>query len=174
VNSEDLVTIHAKPHPDPKVQRVGFGLDHPYLELVWGSAVGPSVVHLLRRLPDLWGQAMPVRMTAGELASGLGFPGKGGLDRTTKRVVAFGLGEWESPQDLAVYTQVRALPSRLMRLAPDWVVTAHERLLTDHLHQLQGGTAPQPDSVARVRTQLDRHQPPVARPLSPGPNPLAR
>ena len=56
------ITIHAAPHPVPKVQRAGFPLDHPYLDHCWAPVVGPTGTLLLRRLAWLWKQAAPVEM----------------------------------------------------------------------------------------------------------------
>ena len=49
----EVLAIHAVPHPNPKVQQVGFALDDPYVEQVWAGVIGPSAVLVLRRLPVL-------------------------------------------------------------------------------------------------------------------------
>jgi TrwC relaxase len=45
-----VLAIHAVPHPNPKVRRVGFALDDPYVEQVWAGVIGPSGLLVLRRL----------------------------------------------------------------------------------------------------------------------------
>jgi hypothetical protein len=49
----EVLAIHAVPHPNPKVRRVGFTLDDPYVEQVWAAVIGPSALLVLRRLPML-------------------------------------------------------------------------------------------------------------------------
>jgi hypothetical protein len=44
-----VLAIHAVPHPNPKVRRVGFALDDPYVEQVWAGVIGPSALLVLRR-----------------------------------------------------------------------------------------------------------------------------
>jgi hypothetical protein len=36
-----VLAIHAEPHANPKVRRVGFALDDPYVEQVWGRSHRP-------------------------------------------------------------------------------------------------------------------------------------
>ena len=50
----ETLTIHAVPHANPKVWRVGFALDDPDVEQVWAGVIGPSALLALRRLPFLW------------------------------------------------------------------------------------------------------------------------
>jgi hypothetical protein len=50
----EVLAIHAVTHPNPKVRRIGFSLDDPYVEQVWAGVIGPSAPLALRRLPILW------------------------------------------------------------------------------------------------------------------------
>ena len=36
----EVLALHAVPHPNPKVRRVGFTLDDPYVEQVWAGVIG--------------------------------------------------------------------------------------------------------------------------------------
>jgi hypothetical protein len=51
----EVLAIHAVPHPNRRVQRVGFALDDRYLEQVWAGVIGPSA---------LLGPAAPARAVA--------------------------------------------------------------------------------------------------------------
>jgi hypothetical protein len=37
----EVLAIHAVPHPNPQVRRVGFTLDDPYVEQVWAESSAP-------------------------------------------------------------------------------------------------------------------------------------
>jgi hypothetical protein len=55
----EVLAIHAVPHPNRKVRRVGFTLDDSYVEQVWAGVIGPSALLVLRRLPVLWREREP-------------------------------------------------------------------------------------------------------------------
>src|ERR687897_683844 len=77
MENNQVLELAAVTHPDPRVRRVGFDLSHPYVEQVWGAAVGPSGVALLRRLPVLLRDPAPARapgVQSGRI-SALGIPG---------------------------------------------------------------------------------------------------
>jgi hypothetical protein len=54
-----VLAIHAVPHPHPKVRRLGFTLEDPYVEQVWAGVIGQSALLVLRRLPVLWREREP-------------------------------------------------------------------------------------------------------------------
>src|SRR5918996_566563 len=68
----EALTVHAVPHPNPKVQRVGFELHDTYVELVYAGVIGPTSVMLLRRLPVLWREREPALVDLRELGLSLG------------------------------------------------------------------------------------------------------
>jgi hypothetical protein len=173
VEPTDLVTVRRLEHPDAVIRQLGFPLDHPYVEVVWGSGVGPSVVHMLRQLPRLWAGGDSVRMEAGELGLGLGFPGRRGLRNTLKRAVDFGLGERQSETEVGIYAEVRFLPRRLLRAAPAWVVSVHEEHVVAAAQRVGLAGGDRPELVAAVRARLDRFEQPTA-PRPPAPPGLAR
>ena len=166
-----MVTIRRLEHPDAVIRQVGFPIDHRYVEVVWGTGVGPSVVHLLRQLPLLWVGGDSLQMPAGELDSGLGFPGKGSLERTLKRVVRFGLGERRDRLEFGVYSKVPHAPRGFVRQAPDWVVTVHEHFVSGRGPQATQGD--QAGGVSTVKARLDQLQRP-ANPQAPSSPPLTR
>jgi hypothetical protein len=133
---------------DPFVDRVGFPVRGPYLELVWLPVVGPSVAWSMRCLhgwatlaPD--GAAVPLD----ELAEAIGLPGAATaktapVQRTLGRMVRFGLAEWAGT--LRVRATVPPLPQRhLARLSPR-VQRNHERLVAAR------SAAPAPVAVSAV------------------------
>ena len=75
---ETNLELHARPHPDAQVRRLGFDVAHPYVEQCWGAVVGPSSVAILRRMPVLWTQQEPALLPSDALAQTLGLgPGTG-------------------------------------------------------------------------------------------------
>jgi hypothetical protein len=65
----EVLAIHAVPHPNPKVRRVGFALDDPYVKQVGAGVIGPSGLLALRRLPLLWREREPAVADLRELRS---------------------------------------------------------------------------------------------------------
>src|SRR4051812_22956249 len=49
-------SIESPPLFDPTLDRVGFPLDHPYIERVYCSVLGPSSVLFLRRAGELFAE----------------------------------------------------------------------------------------------------------------------
>lgn len=168
-STHDLV-VTAAPHPDPRVHRAGFGLDHPYLEQCWGAVLGPTGVAILRRLPTMWAHQEPVRIPAQDLGRSLGLGGGTGPNsrfrHSLDRTVRFRLADWIEPgRALRVYTEVPPLdPHRLAQL-PDWSRNAHDRLLTAHLDQLTH----RPDPARQITDRLERlqHPQPSRPPATP-------
>ncbi len=72
METNQLVRLHAVPHPSAPVRRAGFPLDHPYLEQCWAPVIGPTSVLLLRRLPVLWRENVSIELELEELAGSLG------------------------------------------------------------------------------------------------------
>lgn len=153
--------LHALPHPDPRVRRLGFDLTHPYVEQCWSAVVGPSGIAILRRLPALWAHEEPARLPAGELARSLGLgSGTGQQDRfprSVQRLVQFRLAVWlEQGAALGVYSEVAPMAEHHLRRVPDWTRSTHERLLGDHLDLIaSGGRSTQ---VTGISVRLDRLQ----------------
>jgi hypothetical protein len=149
-------------HPDSRIRRIGFDLTDPYIEICWTALVGPSSITLLRRLPTLWVARVPAELDAGELSRTLGLGAgtsrRSRLSLTLDRIARFGLGRPE-PVDpgLQVYRQVAPLKPRQLQSLPQWTVDAHERLLSEHLEQLQQ-TALSPTASASAAARL--HGPP--------------
>jgi hypothetical protein len=68
----ETLVIRAVPHPNPKVRRVGFTLDDPYVERVWAGIIGPSALLVLWRMPVLWREREPAPVDLRELGQSLG------------------------------------------------------------------------------------------------------
>jgi hypothetical protein len=105
-------------HPDPRVRRIGFELADPYVEQWWGAVVGPSCTLLLRRLPELWRQSVPVEMQAEELSCSLGLGHGVGrhsrINQALKRLDDFGLTHTDArPDQIDVYSTVSPLRASL-------------------------------------------------------------
>lgn len=66
MDTNQLVRLHAVPHPSAPVRQAGFPLDHPYIEQCWASLIGPTSVLLLRRLP-VWCQSRHTQLPGAHL-----------------------------------------------------------------------------------------------------------
>lgn len=114
---------------DPSVEKSGFSVLDPYVEVVWLPVVGPSATWMLRRL-DAWlpGPESRVEVDLSELGQLLGLgpsvlPGSS-VQRTMGRLVRFGLADWSGLQ-LRVRGSVPPLPVRYLDRVPEWVRDAH-------------------------------------------------
>jgi hypothetical protein len=162
MENNQVLELAAATHPDPRVRRVGFNLSHPYVEQVWGAAVGPSGVALLRRLPVLWKEHEPTRIPLAELARmlGLGIPtgSTKRLERALDRLVMFQFASWAEPgRALEVYTEVAPARGRLLTRLPEWSREAHDRLLGAHLDGL-ARSGDRALEVSAITARLDRLQ----------------
>jgi hypothetical protein len=163
--------LHARPHPDTQVRRLGFDLAHPYVEQCWGAVVGPSSVAILRRMPVLWTHHEPAVLPADELAESLGLaPGAGRhgrFNRALDRLAQFRLAEWIDPgRSIAVYTEVAPLRDQRLARLPQWTQEAHERLLDSHLDRI-ATVKDFSAQVAEVTARLDRLEHPTAHAIPP-------
>jgi hypothetical protein len=166
----EVLAIHAVPHPNPKVRRVGFALDDPYVEQVWAGVIGPSALLVLRRLPVLWREREPALVDLRELGQSLGLgpllARSGRTWRTIERLVGFGMAHWLPGNELGVRTQVAPLNPRELARAAEWTRQVHNRLLGRHLDRLTlAHTDPTLDP--RVPRHRPHHRPPRPPPTPP-------
>jgi hypothetical protein len=113
----EVLAIHAVPHPNPKVRRVGFALDDPYIERVWAGVIGPSALPVLRRLPLLWREreraVVDLREPGQSVGLGPSLARSGRTWRTIERIVGFGMAHWLPGDELGVRTEWRrSAPAR--------------------------------------------------------------
>lgn len=172
MENSNVLELAAAPHPDPRVRRAGFDLTHPYVEQCWGAVIGPSGLAIMRRLPVLWTEQEPARISLAELARSLGLGAGTGensrLQRSLERMVRFGLAGWAEPERvLGVYSEVPPLRGRRLEQLPEWSRRAHGRLLGAHVDHLVADGNHSPE-VAAVSARLDRLQ----RPNGPGLTPI--
>lgn len=126
-------TLAVRRVADPVVDRVGFGVADPYVELVWLPVIGPSATWMLRRL-DAWlpEAGSVIEIDLGELGAMLGLgPSIGAgssVQRTMRRLVRFGLAEWGGGE-LRVRGFVAPLPRRQLLRLPLWVQEVHAALV---------------------------------------------
>jgi hypothetical protein len=136
----ELLVIHAAPHPDDRVRRVGFTLDQPYLEHCWTPVLGPTSVLLLRRATWLWRSGTSTAIRSEDLAVGLGL-GRGtgrnsALNRTVQRLVTAGFAAHPATGELEVYTEVPLLGRRQLERVPGWTRSVHEQLVARRVREL--------------------------------------
>ena len=159
----EVLDLYPTEHPVPSVGRLGFPLDHPYLEQCWAPVVGPSSVALLRHCVARWQDAVPARAAGAELSAEIGLGGtrltaNGPLWRTMNRLERFGfLQLHHDGTELRVYTHVPPVSGRQLDRLPPWSRSRHEVLLGRHLDTL-AGTAPakEPPAHLRMAAHLDR------------------
>ncbi len=159
------LTIQAALHPNTRVRQVGFDLDHPYVERVWATVVGPTSVLMLRRMPGLWRDAEPAHVDPGELAQSLGLGGAISPNqrfwKTVHRLTQFGLARYGEDGSLDVFTKVAPLSARQLTRVPEWSRREHHRLLDEHIEQLAaGGTPNGTGPAADITARLDRLEQP--------------
>jgi hypothetical protein len=121
-----------KPWRDPVVERCGFPVNSPYVEVAWLPSLGPSTTWALRRLgllvtarPD--GVEVDLRELAMDLGLGQGTARNSMVVRTLRRLELFGMARW--PGELAVRTVVPPLPARLVERLSPRATAAHRQLL---------------------------------------------
>ena len=116
---------------DPTVDRIGFPVLDPYVELAWLPVIGPSATWMLRRL-DSWlpNPSSRVEIDLSELGQMLGLGSSvspwSSVQRTMGRLVRFGLADWSGV--LRVRGSVPPLSSRHLERMPEWVREAHVAL----------------------------------------------
>lgn len=136
-------SVELSPLFDPTLERVGFPLDHPYVERVYCSVLGPSSVLLLRRAGELFAEHPEgLRVDLVDLSRSLGLGVRPDADdvgrnsplrRTMDRLARFNMARWTSEDRLAIHPKLPALERHRVARLPEAVQTAHHRLLTDHL-----------------------------------------
>jgi hypothetical protein len=139
-------SVELSPLFDPTLERVGFPLEHPYVEQVYCSVLGPSSVLLLRRAGQLFAEHPEgLRLDVVELSRSLGLGVRADADdvgrhsplrRTMDRLVRFHMAEWRGDDRLGVHPNVPALERHRIERLPESVQVTHHRLLTDHLSGL--------------------------------------
>jgi hypothetical protein len=149
-------------HPDPRIQRVGFDLDNPYVEQCWSAVIGPSSTLLLRRITAMWFERVPAQIGASELAQSLGL-GAGVTERsrfvnTLNRIVNYRLAR-PAPEGagLEVFRQVSPLTPRQLDRVPQWTRDTHNRLLGAHIERIDD-LAQHQANAASITARLDRIQ----------------
>ena len=168
-------SVELSPLFDPTLERVGFPLDHPYIERVYCSVLGPSSVLLLRRAGQLFTEHPEgLRVDLVDLSRSLGLGVRPDADdlghhaplrRTMDRLVRFRTAAWRAEDRLAIHAKLPALERhRVARLAEP-VQAAHHRLLTDHLEGLVAqaeGRPLEPTEPSRTTPAAGRQESPVA------------
>ncbi len=173
--TEAPVRLHGVPHPFADVRQAGFPLDHPYLEECWASALGPSSVLLLRRMPVLWQASMPAEIELGELAASIGLSRGIGpnspVHRTIDRLARFRFAERSGDLEITLFTEVPPLPRSLLQRAPQWTRDRHEQLLSRHLDDLVAEHQTPATEAGRTRQAAADRSPAAPRSTRPRPTP---
>jgi hypothetical protein len=163
--------VELSPLFDPTLERVGFPLDHPYVERVYCSVLGPTSVLLLRRAGQLFAEHPEgLRVDLVDLSRSLGLGVRADADdlghnaplrRTMDRLVRFRTATWRGEDRLAIHPKLPALERHRVAQLAEPVQASHRRLLTDHLDGLvaraegrelepvAAGPAPAPTAPAR-------------------------
>lgn len=176
-------SVELSPLVDPTLDRVGFPLDHPYLERVYCSVLGPTSVLLLRRVGELLAEhPHGVTVDLGDLSRSLGVgfrtdrPDMGRnapLRRSMERITQFRLAAWVGEDHLGVHTKVPALSRHRAARLSEPIQVIHHRLLTDHLGGLVAVAEGRDGPGASLRT-ADAPPPSPVREQPPGADIAAR
>ena len=139
-------SVELSPLFDPTLERVGFPLDHPYVERVYCSVLGPSSVLLLRRAGELFAEHPEgLRVDVVDLSRSLGLGVRPDADdvghnaplrRTMERLVRFRMAAWRDEDRLAIHPKLPALERHRVARLPEPVQATHRQLLTEHLDGL--------------------------------------
>lgn len=118
------------PLEDLTVERVGWHLEHEYVETFWLPVVGPTALVFLRKWGRVLRQVPAWTIEKETLAKSLGI-GMPALFKMLDRMPGFHLAQWEA-DDYSYMSIRRALPNipeaKLLRL-PDTLQVAHEFIL---------------------------------------------
>jgi len=141
-------SVELSPLFDPMLDRVGFPIEHAYVEEVYASVLGPSSVLFLRRAGRLLADHPDgVTLDVVELSRSLGLGARPDADdvgrnaplrRTMDRLVRYRMAAWRGDDRLAVHSKVPAVEKHRLARLPETVQAAHHRLFTDHLRGLLG------------------------------------
>ena len=112
-------SIELSPIFDPTLERFGFPLDHPYIERVYCSVLGPSAVLLLRGARELCAEHPGgARVDLVDLSRSLGLGVRPDADdigrnaplqRTMDRLVRFRMAAWRGDDRLGIHPKLPAL-----------------------------------------------------------------
>jgi hypothetical protein len=138
-------SLSVSPLVDPTLERVGLPLEHPYIEQVWLSVVGPTSVLALRHLGrQLEARPEGVTVDLVDLSRTLGLQAKESVElgrnsqlgRTIERLVQFRFAAWLSEDRLGVHRKVPAVSTHRVERLPESVRADHHALLAEHLDGL--------------------------------------
>ncbi|HWL44477.1 MAG TPA: hypothetical protein VNQ73_16170 [Ilumatobacter sp.] len=153
MDDQQQLVLRASQHPNNVIARLGFDLRHRYLEECWAPVIGPASVLLLRRLPDLWRNEEPARLTAGDLGRHLGLAGSG-TEHTLRRLERFGFARFGQTGEVEVFTTAGPVHADQLDRLPPASRVEHHRMVAD-----QFATALDPDrNSATVSRRLDQLQ----------------
>ena len=173
-------TVELSPLFDPTLDRVGFPLDHPYIEQVYCSVLGPTSVLLLRRAGELFAEhPRGVTVDMVDLSRSLGLGVRGDADdvgrnsplrRTMDRLERFHMARWTSEDRLGIHPKVPALMKHQLARLAEPVQKLHHRLVADHLDGLVAKAEGrdlhvrtlEPAAGARTAPAVERPESPVA------------
>lgn len=115
--------------PLPAPARNVHPLRSDYVEVCWTPVVGSTAVALLRLLPAMWAEAVPVEVADMDLAQRFGLGKSDRVRQTAQRIARFCGGRWDpSLRLLEVPTALPSLsPGQLARV-PEWTRARHEAL----------------------------------------------
>lgn len=176
-------SLQLSPMFDPTLDRVGFPLDHPYVERVYCSVLGPTSVLMLRQFGELLAEhphGVSVDLVDLSRSLGVGPRGTDGevgrnapVRRTLDRLVQFRLATWLGEDRLGVLTKVPAVSRHHAERLCGPVQLAHERLLTDHLGAVVARAEGREPAVPAVRPPAEAPTA-GAGPKAPGSDVAAR
>ena len=157
-------TVHLSPLVDSTLERIGFPLEHPYVEQVYCSVLGPTSVLLLRHIGRQLAEhpgGVDLDLIDASRRLGLGIRTEANevgrrsvIVRSIDRLVQFRLALRHSDESVGVYRKVPALSHGRVSHLPDGLRATHERLLSAHLEGLVAVAEGRPDSARSAADRL--------------------
>jgi hypothetical protein len=126
--------------PDALIERSGYPVDHPYVEMFWLPVLGPTATWLARRLVGgLHTAPEGYDCDVAEMARALGVsysPGRNNpFARALQRCAMFGVSQQiaiEPVHTIAVRTVLPRIPQRHLARLPETMRTAHDDWVGAH------------------------------------------
>lgn len=155
---DQLLVLRASQHPNAVIARLGFDLQHPYIEQCWGPVLGPASVMLLRRLPDVWRHTEPARLNPRDLGQHIGLQGSATL-HTLRRLERYGFVRADTTGEIDVFTTAGPVHADQLERLPPAGRANHQRMVAQQFATALDPNRPTPNLAQRLDQLQNRPRP---------------